>query len=1519
MPRHICTYSLALWFTMIGTSTLAAQQPAAPSEQRRSFFLSTYIDGDIPTSRYLLRNTGTTPTAYSLEAYDRTGAFLGYAVSPKALLEPGERLQITPGELPRGTTTVRVEATAAVIGETELVAPDGAVRGLVPALLDPSPHLDLWSSGAGDPRSDVIVLLNVGLTPLALVLYAKDSTGADLGNWTLPALAPMETRQLRTTELMPETLAAAVTAASVRGDSAFFAFTVSLGEATRTPVVVAGGQSGALLLPTEKRRSDGQEKRTPALEITTPLATSVATSSSCSETLPPPSDAGHADNVTCLIYDTGAQPNPLDITDGRIPLILIHGIHGRSGDGGFIDTNSTFDGWESLIAAFNYNYSLNSKYAIYRFSYDSDKWAVWDIAKSLRNWLDYFITAGKVPDTTFVIIAHSMGGLVARAYMQQHKHNAGIYAGHDGGERTVDLITLATPHHGSPGANDDSRQQMAANADQRDSGYPRAPGNDWSTTLKLANIAVELLDWWSGSSSQLSVPWTAPNRNDLLWDNFNSSMPNGAEYSSTTYLQALNAGSPYSSPPYDSRIIAYYGYLDLSSQAYQNAIQDVYSCGILCKGPGALITLASGNPLLASGILLNLGLAQPNPFKRPFIVNDGIVPLESGEYLGGAVARRAACPGSNHSQMQDGTGPVCDSGKSLFQWLSGDLTSIAQPNYHGALESADCSSISGWAWDSSHPEVPMKVEVSIDGTVLTTITASQFRSYLQTQFGGSGNHGFTVALPSSAKNGTAHSITAKISGTSFVLPASPKSVTCSAGSEVGYVDAAGNSTGGTTVAQGATLYVRGWAADTSSGAPVQSVTVFVDGNSKGTATLGGSRPDVATALNRSDFTNSGWNFQMAAASLSAGSHTVSATAVGPSGTGQLGSKTITVQAGGGSEIGYVDAAGDSTGATTLAQGGTLYVRGWAADTSSGAPVQSVTVFVDGNSKGTATLGGSRPDVATAFNRSDFTNSGWNFQMAAASLSAGSHTVSATAVGSSGSGQLLGSKTITIQAGGGSEIGYVDAASDSTGATTLAQGGTLYVRGWAADTASGAPVQSVAVFVDGSNKGTATLGGSRPDVATAFNRSDFTNSGWNFQTSTSSLSTGTHTVTATATGASGTSTLTLSKTISITAPVPTYDGYLDSATCSLIKGWVWDSTQPNTALQVDIYDGSTKIYSGVAANVFRQDLLNAGKGNGYHGFGFAPSGTLLNGGSHTLTAMVTGTSYTLKNTQTLSGCQAADFTFTTSNGSKSVQAGQQVGFDLSLTPVNNFTYPVTIFVSGLPASTSVLNSSLQFSIGPTSGASFTLSLQTTGSTPTGTYTLTLHAQGGGIDKYLYPTLTVTSPPPAPLSVSCFYSPNPITLGNGSTLFASATGGTGGYLYSLNGGSYQSGSSTTVLPSNGGSVTGSVTVKDSNNTTASNTCSLTVNGVAPSSITYYWDTQPIHGVPFSGYVYGNALTPSAEVWFYGPGCTSGCKQPAGVTWQSLKSLRVVSIQLGSGSYQVEVRTAYGSARSGSFTVN
>ena len=127
--------------------------------------------------------------------------------------------------------------------------------------------------------------------------------------------------------------------------------------------------------------------------------------------------------------------------------------------------------------------------------------------------------------------------------------------------------------------------------------------------------------------------------------------------------------------------------------------------------------------------------------------------------------------------------------------------------------------------------------------------------------------------------------------------------------------------------------------------------------------------------------------------------------------------------------------------------------------------KQVQILVDGTAIGNATLGGSRPDVATALNNAAYTNSGWTFTYAALSLPVGTHTVSVVATDSLNLSTTIGSKSITVT--GVAPFGSVDQAVDSsTGSTTVSHADNLLVRGWAADIQDNAPVKQVQILVDG---------------------------------------------------------------------------------------------------------------------------------------------------------------------------------------------------------------------------------------------------------------------------------------------------------------------------------------------------------------------------------------------------------------------------------------------------------------------
>jgi hypothetical protein len=133
------------------------------------------------------------------------------------------------------------------------------------------------------------------------------------------------------------------------------------------------------------------------------------------------------------------------------PLILVHGIHGTGVDPACaIDAPARSDcNWSPLIDYLKKNDTETwRKTRIYIYRYISDKsHDAWMIGHELRNRID----AQKQipPNAQLLIVAHSMGGIVARNFMNFIPVGSSVR----GYDMTLALVTLATPHHGTPLAN----------------------------------------------------------------------------------------------------------------------------------------------------------------------------------------------------------------------------------------------------------------------------------------------------------------------------------------------------------------------------------------------------------------------------------------------------------------------------------------------------------------------------------------------------------------------------------------------------------------------------------------------------------------------------------------------------------------------------------------------------------------------------------------------------------------------------------------------------------------------------------------------------------------------------------------------------------------------------------------------------------------------------------------------------------------------------------------------------------
>jgi RHS repeat-associated protein len=379
-----------------------------------------------------------------------------------------------------------------------------------------------------------------------------------------------------------------------------------------------------------------------------------------------------------------------------------------------------------------------------------------------------------------------------------------------------------------------------------------------------------------------------------------------------------------------------------------------------------------------------------------------------------------------------------------------------------------------------------------------------------------------------------------------VLTASPSTAPSSL---LGFVDVFENndvvrfpeqSIPGTSLPENGTLFVRGWVG-TAQSCPVAAVEIDIDSTAIGYATLGGSRPDVQSAYsNDGQHAACGYNFTGSIGSTAVGTHSISVFGIDASGNRvpliMNNGNTITVTSDP-PPNGYIDGVPPGT----IVTGGLVTIVGWAIDSQMHAPVGSVKILIDGQPVGYATLGISRPDVASAAGDPRYTNSGWTFTQGIGSLPVGNHTITGIVYDSGGQSAALPQvDSFTVVADTQSAFGSFDVARNAANSTSvLPMGGTLAAYGWAGEigntTACASSINRVDVLLDGNFLGTASVQSiQRSDVASTFNNRSCLNSGWQFTGTVSNVDAGVHSLTARAYDPSGGSTVLGTQSIQINA-------------------------------------------------------------------------------------------------------------------------------------------------------------------------------------------------------------------------------------------------------------------------------------------------------------------------------------------------------------------------------------------------
>jgi triacylglycerol esterase/lipase EstA (alpha/beta hydrolase family) len=293
--------------------------------------------------------------------------------------------------------------------------------------------------------------------------------------------------------------------------------------------------------------------------------------------------------------------------EGRIPLLFIHGwsFSGRPSSPGT-------GYWE-----FFKNYLINDPELIkyfkpYYVKYWSNAVSVYELGGLLRNKVEQ---AG-FSERPFVIIGHSMGGLVSRSFMNEYSFKTGINAGKKCGELVKLLITLGSPHHGSPMANGPARDDKV------------------NVILKLTMKAVESIVFSDYKYSDV-------NRSDLRWDNYDGLL-NYIKYPNerNDWLANLNTQTVY-----DDKLICYAGTVTGKLILSPSGTEEEYK---------------DGSYLMKESFGFN---------------NDGIVPFQSSSFQGHTPKKIRFFSEYNHADIVKGKGD----GLELFNPLKEDLLEIVPP------------------------------------------------------------------------------------------------------------------------------------------------------------------------------------------------------------------------------------------------------------------------------------------------------------------------------------------------------------------------------------------------------------------------------------------------------------------------------------------------------------------------------------------------------------------------------------------------------------------------------------------------------------------------------------------------------------------------------------------------------------------------------------------------------------------------------------------------------------------------
>ena len=223
-------------------------------------------------------------------------------------------------------------------------------------------------------------------------------------------------------------------------------------------------------------------------------------------------------NLSVCLYAFDSKP-----LSHRSPIVLVHGWNYKE-----IPGHPIKDLWGNFKSFYDSEPELYSKFKLYELNYYSNDITLKDMSGAFASILGYFegFERGNV-----VIIAHSMGGLLARGSLGFPAPKRGFT-----GDRVSLLITLGTPHHGTVLANGPAIYDHIS--------------PHWFPLLPII-------------SSSIKPSWSDLSRSEILWDNFDGILDYlayASEYND--FLVGLNKDTSF-----DNKITAYGGKIEKCDDA----------------------------------------------------------------------------------------------------------------------------------------------------------------------------------------------------------------------------------------------------------------------------------------------------------------------------------------------------------------------------------------------------------------------------------------------------------------------------------------------------------------------------------------------------------------------------------------------------------------------------------------------------------------------------------------------------------------------------------------------------------------------------------------------------------------------------------------------------------------------------------------------------------------------------------------------------------------------------------------